>query len=321
LDQNRTYLPFMVQKNISVSESFQNNFADHPLKAQLDSKAEEAEGKKAGAGMSTMMDAIYGGGVQQFLQDPGAALQGLGAKVTTMLTSEVAANTTAMGMLMTGSGRALLPAIWSNSSYSRNYSLDFEFFSPSGDTVSIFENCFIQFIIFLTLANPLQTAKYLYTSPFVIRVYSKGLFSINMGVVESMEVTRGGEKNDRTIYGYPRSIKISLGLKDLAPTMMLSLGGAAFWRYKEANSGMNEYIATLTNLSIADRYSMSRKWSVMWAKIKNEWFDQTLNLDNIGFNFTQKFAGIKPLAIWSRGNMSVDNPLGVRNALIGNRSG
>ncbi len=300
LDQNRTYIPFLCQRAITVSESFQNSTQEHPIAAQLNSKAQEAESQKAGGGLGLITQVI---GTQGSIGDQ---LKGLANTIVQKAAGEAVSNVAELGLLMTGSGRALLPEMWGSSSYSRDYSIDFTFFSPSGDTVSIFENCYIPFSILLVLSNPLQTAKYLYTSPFVVKVFSKGLFSVNMGMITSMTVTRGQEKNDRTIYGYPRTLKINLSIKDLSPTFMLSLGSGSLFSYRKANEGLTEYIQILTNLSIADRYNLKRQWDLYWQKLRSEFFDMTLNLDQIGFNLSQKFAAIKPLAYWSKGNITAD---------------
>jgi hypothetical protein len=120
----------------------------------------------------------------------------------------------------------------------------------------------------MTMTAPIQTGKIMYMSPFSVKVFSKGLFSIENGIIESMTVTRGEEKNDRTRWGYPRTMKISLSIKDLQPAMMLSLGGSAFWKYRKANSSLTEYISTLCCLSISDRFSLARN------------FNKTIGLDS-----------------------------------------
>lgn len=301
LAQNRTYLPFLCQKAITVSETFNNSTQQHPVADQLNSMASENDASRQSGGLGAVMAVM---GTKGDLAERGQQLINEGIS---RLAGEVTANVSELGMLINGGGRTLLPDMWSGSSFSRDYSIDFTFFSPSGDTVSIFENEYIQLAILLVLSNPLQTGKYLYTSPFVIRVYSKGLFSVDMGMITSLTVTRGQDKNDRTVYGLPRTLKINLSIKDLAPVFMLSLGGGGFWRFRKSNVGLGEYIATLSNISIADRYSLSRKLKMAWGKIKNELVDSTFNLDAMGFNFAQKFAAFKPAAFWSKGATSVDS--------------
>ena len=60
-----------------------------------------------------------------------------------------------------------------------------------------------------------------YYSPFLVKAYSKGLFSIDMGIITSLSVTKGAQCcwNDD---GLPTQIDITLEIKDLYSHMAMS---------------------------------------------------------------------------------------------------
>lgn len=302
--QNASYLPFLCQNTISISETFSNSTAEHPLVSQLNEMSANNSNENMFPGAGVMMKAIGG------LADGGGE-GGIGAVVDGAVNSflkwggeKIASGASEMGMIMSGGGKMAIPEVWSGSSFSRSYSIDFEFASPVGDIISIFENRIMQTILCICLAAPLQTGYNAYMAPFMVKVFSKGLFSVDFGIIESLSITHGEEKNDRTFDNFPKTTKVSVTVKDLTPTMMLSLGGGAFWKYKRANTAMNEYIATLCNLSIGERLDIMRQWKLYWSTLTASVKD-SFSLDNIGFKLSQSIF-MKPIMRWNQANINVD---------------
>ncbi|MGL4949652.1 MAG: hypothetical protein ACRC5M_04660 [Anaeroplasmataceae bacterium] len=301
--ENSAYLPFLCQSNITISETFSNATKDHPIVSEINSMSEEVANNKGIGGASKIV-----AGARNLLTGGGGSLGDLvnsaASNIATKALGEISSNASEMGMIMNGDGRMSIPEIWASSNYSRNYSVDFKFTSPTGDIVSIFENVYIPYLLLLVLTAPLQTGYNSYISPFVIKVFSKGLFSIDMGMIENLSVTRGDGANDRTRSNFPRSIKVNVTVKDLSPVMMLSLGNGAFWKYRRANSSLGEYIATMCNLSLSDRFDIGRKFDRYWALMTASVRD-AFSLTNIGYNIGSSFL-FKPVQAWNRNRVTVD---------------
>jgi hypothetical protein len=299
--ENRSYLPFLCQSNISISETFSNSTKEHPIMGTINAMSEEAADSKGIGQASALINgakAVLGGnGLDEKISE---FLNG----ATKKLAGEIGSQASEMGAIMNGNGKLLVPEIWASSSYSRSYSVDFKFWSPVGDIVSIFENVYIPYLLWVVLAAPLQTGYHSYVSPFVLKVFSKGLFSVDFGMIESLTVTRGDGSNDRTRTNFPRSIKISVSIKDLSPVLMLSLGGGKFWKYRRANSSLTEYIATMCNLSIADRLDFGRKFDTFWA-IHTANMRDKFSLNNIGYSLGSSFI-FKPSVAWNRNKVTID---------------
>ena len=299
--ENRSYIPFLCQSNISISETFSNSTKEHPIMGSINSLSEQSSDAKGIGGAQEIINQaqnIMGGA------DFMTKMSEMANKALKRGAGELVSNVSEMGAIMNGDGKLLVPEIWSSSSYSRSYSVDFKFWSPTGDIVSIFENVYIPYLLLMVLAMPLQTGYHSYVSPFAVKVFSKGLFSVDFGMIESLTITRGDGANDRTRTNFPRSIKVSVSVKDLSPTLMLSLGGGAFWKYKRANSGLSEYIATMCNLSIADRLDMGRKFDTYWA-LQTASLRDKFSLNNIGYALGSSFI-FKPSVAWNRNKITAD---------------
>lgn len=299
--ENRSYIPFLCQSNISISETFSNSTKEHPIMGSINSLSEQSSDAKGIGGAQEIINQaqnIMGGA------DFMTKMSEMANKALKRGAGELVSNVSEMGAIMNGDGKLLVPEIWSSSSYSRSYSVDFKFWSPTGDIVSIFENVYIPYLLLMVLAMPLQTGYHSYVSPFAVKVFSKGLFSVDFGMIESLTITRGDGANDRTRTNFPRSIKVSVSVKDLSPTLMLSLGGGAFWKYKRANSGLTEYIATMCNLSIADRLDMGRKFDTYWA-LQTANLRDKFSLNNIGYALGSTFI-FKPAVAWNRNKITAD---------------
>ena len=299
--ENRSYLPFLCQSNISISETFSNSTKEHPIMGSINALSEQSADAKGIGGAQKIIDTAKGvlGG-----ENIGDKFNDMIMGAVKRVGGEIGSEFGEMGAIMNGNGKLLVPEIWASSSYSRSYSVDFKFWSPTGDIVSIFENVYIPYLLLMVLAMPLQTGYHSYVSPFAIKVFSKGLFSVDFGMIESLTITRGDGANDRTRMNFPRSIKVSVSIKDLSPTLMLSLGGGVFWKYKRANSALSEYIATMCNLSIADRLDMGRKFDTYWA-LQTANIRDKFSLNNIGYALGSSFI-FKPSVAWNRNRVTID---------------
>jgi len=260
------YIPFLVYSNSSVSESISNQVDTNPFSASMNSNAEETEKKKHGSADDMSKEGIQdkvAGMINKFKKTLWSAGNGDNLVV------------------LSGDGRMNLPDVWTNSSFNRSYSMQFKFESPYGDDLSVFENVVVPFALLLIMATPRQIGKVSYTSPFMVRVHSKGWFSIPMGIIESMSITRSRVKNSVTASGHSRSIEVSLTIKDLSPMMMLGLNMGSFSKPYNANVGFQQYLSTIGALSISDTKSIKARMSLFFKTIRgkfNNMFGKNINI-------------------------------------------
>ena len=148
----------------------------------------------------------------------------------------------------------LFPYMWQDSQFSKSYNLHFKFSTPYGDPESVLLNIYLPYLCLLAMSMPRQAVNQGYKSPFIIKASSKGWFNCDMGMVESIDIKRGGSNNDQwTVDGLPTEIDITLSIRDLYPVMMATTdaslgimlsGNSAFTDYLGMLSGIDMHIVT-----------------------------------------------------------------------------
>ena len=172
-------------------------------------------------------------------------------------------------------GKIIFPKMWSDSDYSRSYSIDIKLRSPDHDSLSIFLSIIKPYCKLLALTMPRQgnladgeLDPNSYWSPFLVRAYSKGLFNVDMGIITSMNVTKGAQCcwNDD---GLPTQIDIQLEIEDLYSHMAMSYGGNSINLVKNVinNTTYMDFLANMAGLNIA-QMDMGRRISLAYYLVQ-----------------------------------------------------
>lgn len=238
---------FYLDGMTSVSESYSNETTQSSLASQINGFSDTANeiaflfGEKGGAignmynsateitsSITSSLSKIVGnigGGIVQSLADKG---------VNTVLNG----------------GKIVFPEIWSDSSADRSYSIELKLRSPDHDSLSIFLNVLKPYcrILALTLPMLMDDNPNGYKSPFMVKGYSKGLFNIDMGIISSLNVTKGAECcwNDD---GLPTQIDITLEIKDLYSSLAMS-GFNDKTKEIVNNTAYMDFLANMAGLNI-----------------------------------------------------------------------
>jgi hypothetical protein len=133
------------------------------------------------------------------------------------------ANSQDMSALMqqfavTNGMRVMYPKLWESSSYAKNMNFDFNFVSPYGDPLSIFQYVYVPFLTLLAFALPRQAAENGLVSPFFVRADVPGLITSDLALITDINWTKGGP--DGTMWTkdkLPRAISGSFTVTDLYP--------------------------------------------------------------------------------------------------------
>lgn len=73
--------------------------------------------------------------------------------------------------------------------------MDFEFISPYGDPLSIFQHVYTPLAAILALALPKQAAENGYVNPFFLRMDIPGVISSDFAMISNISWIRGGSQN------------------------------------------------------------------------------------------------------------------------------
>lgn len=208
----------------SVSETFSNDTTSSSIAEQINGVSDTAKE------------------LNFLLAGNSSALASIASNVTDAVSSVSSALSTALGELGGGiigslasdgintlvdGGKIIFPEIWSNSDYSRDYNLELKLRSPDHDSLSIYLNIIKPYCKLLCLCLPriMDSEKHYnangYISPFLVKAFSKGKFNIDMGIITSLNVTKGAECqwNDD---GLPTQLDISITVKDLYSSLAMS---------------------------------------------------------------------------------------------------
>ena len=169
-------------------------------------------------------------------------------------------------------GKIIFPEMWSNSSYDKSYNIDLKLRSPDHDNLSIYLNILKPYCKILSLVMPRQLITDNqgdpngYSSPFLVKAYSKGMFNIDMGIITSLSVTKGAECcwNDD---GLPTQIDISIEIKDLYKHLAMSTLETSH-PIKSAKNIVNntaymDFLANMAGLNIA-QMEVGRRISMIY---------------------------------------------------------
>jgi hypothetical protein len=97
----------------------------------------------------------------------------------------------------------------------------------------------------------------IYSSPFLVRAYCKGMFNIDMGIITSMDVTKGKE-GSWNANGLPTEMDISLTIKDLYELFSITSVSPSVNIFKDAseatkfvkNTSMMDYLCNTIGLNL-----------------------------------------------------------------------
>ena len=257
------FVGFRVEKSVDTSESFTNSTGPSPVAAAINARFDSMSNMKH----STMYGNVVGGPI-------GSAVNEVFAGLKKFVTG--AGNVVGLGgaaEMVLGSGRVDIPDIWTESSFSKNYSFNMALRSPYGDPISIYQSIYVPLSMILAGCLPRAVGANAYTAPFLVRAYIKGMMGIPLGIIDSVNIKRGSDQFGWNSARLPTAVDVSFTIKDLSPAMYMAMtdGQGLFDVVSGSNSSFQEYLMTLGGLGLNERIRWTYK-----ARRKGEIFLQTL---------------------------------------------
>lgn len=230
------FVQFYVDSTSSSSESAGNRSSSSKLQGIFDS---------ANDVMKEFAFIANSGGIDQtqFTELTGGAAGALGA----MLNDSNSYVGGMIGRLLGSAGNVIrgntmiFPEIYQSSEYTKSYDLTIDLRSPYGNKMSFYINILVPLFHLMCLALPKQETANTYGAPFIVKAYYPGIFSCNLGIVESLSISRA-PNSDWSVDGYPMEIRVQLQIKDLYSDLTMTPAGSALLFL--ANSSLIEFIAT-----------------------------------------------------------------------------
>lgn len=274
-------IKFYATKNASVSESISNEFGASAIASSAKTVSDVAREAQFLTGIDlgkTVSDAGLSDDYTKTLTTGTTVSGGFASSLVKSATNVVSELINGAKSAATGIN-LYYPEIWKDSTFSRSYSLEFNFVSPYGTPDAIFQYVYLPFLVLFTLASPKQSGLNGYKAPFIVKVDMPGFFTSDCAVISSMSWNKGGSDNLFNKDGLPLAMNVSIQIKDLYPIIMQTNK----FNLLRCNNGMHGFLDNMAGLSV-ERFTP-------FEDIKNS-LDARLNYIAGGFNRKyQKTAG------------------------------
>jgi hypothetical protein len=234
---------FKVDHTGSVSESFSNSSVESDLSNKYNSISSQTREAK----FSFAEGNILGGTLGEILNVAGDIVTGAASGLT-LGVSDV--------MKYLGNTFVDIPKHWQSSSASLpRTSYTIQLISPYGNPISQLQNIYIPLAMLLAAVLPLSTGKQSYTSPFLVQLYDRGRCQIQLGLMESLSITRGTANLPFTNRGRVMAIDVSFSIADLSSVMHMPLSTGALFGADMSMDEDNILMDYLAVLAGQDMYS------------------------------------------------------------------
>lgn len=260
LTDGGAFLSLAVDYEGTASESFSNSFRKSDLEEALNSFSSKGRSMWFNLSGGNVADNAVMNGIEGFMGGVKSFVEGT-------LSSVGLGGLSQMG----GQARVDMPEFWDACSAempSSNYSVTLS--TPYGNKLSILKDLYLVTTALIAAACPISTGRNAYTSPMLCSLYSQSRSIIPLGMIESLNIERGGSGIGWSEDGLPTQIKISFSVKNLSTVMHMPIGENAGLSKLMTLSMLDEettytdYMAVLSGLSLADRYYSSNRIKLAW---------------------------------------------------------
>lgn len=238
---NYQYTQFYVDPNISFTESASNN----TMQSKLASTFESAQGIIKEVAFLTDTMAVKG--VDTARASFSQGMEEISQKMLKNGNENFFSRLMGMSANVLEGSNIIFPELWGEASYNKSYNITINLVSPYGDKESIYLNIIVPLMHILALALPRQTTANSYKAPFMVKVFSKGWFSCEMGIIDNITIDKGGN-GAWTVDGLPSEVKVNIGIKDLYSNLMQTPNSEPFLFIQ--NHGLIEFLSVTSGMDI-----------------------------------------------------------------------
>jgi len=261
---NFNYIQFYVEPNTSFSESMGANTTS----SKLQSMFETGEGLMKELSFLTNTAALSG--VDEATKSFGVNMEEISKKMINNNGEGFFSRLLGMSSAVLKGSNILFPELWQDSHYNKSYNVTINLVSPYGDKESLYLNILVPLMHILTLGLPRQSTANSFAHPFLVKAFSKGWFSCEMGIIDSIQIDKGGSGDAWTVDGLPSEMKITIGVKDLYSNLMITptTKPALFFE----NQGMIDFLAVMCGIDLTKPnflIKLESMFSVFFGKVVN----------------------------------------------------
>lgn len=252
LMESTTYMniPFYLDSDASVSEDFDNSIGESSLASSVNGISDLGRELNFLTGYSS--SALNQDWFSQNA-DTLENIENINQEIESILgKGNFLSNLTKHLNTVASGGRLIFPKIWTDSGVGRSFNVKIKLVAPDCNKLSVYLNILVPLFHLIGLVAPqtIPSNPNGYTAPFIVRAMYKSFFNVDMGIITSMSIDRGGNCM-WTVDGLPTSVEVSLTIKDLYETMSITKTSSTEWRYDTmSNTAQMDYIANLCGINM-----------------------------------------------------------------------
>ena len=275
LRDGSAFVSFIVEWESHVSESFNNSTRESDIAAKMNETSRSARSKLFDFANGNVGDGIVADTIESVIKGVGEVISGVAESV----------NFSGLAMLG-GKAFADIPEFWDSSSTSlpsSNYEIQLR--SPYGNPISILTNILVPTAMLIAGAAPRSAGRNAYTGPFLCKLWQKGRTQIQLGMITSLNITRGTGNVGWNIQHQPIGIDINLSITNLSKmlyvpiTTELSASDLLGLTIFDEDTNFTDYMAVLGSLGLAEQYYASSRWRLR-ANFKYTQFKSFLTVES-----------------------------------------
>lgn len=215
MDASPWYTDFYIDPSVSYSESFGNGTGESIISNMVKGASDfskEIGFLTAAGGMTADLQASQEN-LGKSIKEAGSGLLDGGGVIQRLLS----------GATSVISGTNLVfPELWKTSNFNRSYSISIHLKSAYGTKESIFTDIIVPMCFWIALAAPRQATANTFKAPFLTRFFIPGFCSVDMGIVESLQISKGGNGDAWSVDGLPLQVDLNISIKDLYSSLFMS---------------------------------------------------------------------------------------------------
>lgn len=141
--------------------------------------------------------------------------------------------------------------------------------SPYGNKMSRYMNLYVPLSMILAGALPKSVGKHSYDSPFLVEIYDKGRQQVRLGIIDSLQITRGVGNLGWTRNQEPLGIDVTFSVMDLSSILHMPLNASP--GIFDEDTAYGDYLAVLGSLSLSDQLYVGSRLRLSMTRKMAEW--------------------------------------------------
>ena len=242
------FVQFYIDPALSSSESMSNETSDSKFKGIFDGVSNDMAKE-----LSFITNSASAGSIDEVLNlDPSSITNALNESVnlgeTNGVLNSVFSRILSVGPNIIKGENIVMPKIYQSSNYNKQYSFTVHLKAPYGSTLAYYLDVLVPLMHLIALCLPKQTTGNTYKSPFLVKAYVDGMFTVNMGMVQSLEINKNVSETSYNADGLPTEMDVTVTIEDLYSDLMMSPQTDPLLFAN--NSSLVEYLASTCGLSL-----------------------------------------------------------------------